>query len=311
MNKLIRQAFTLIELLVVIAIIGILSGMIVVSMNGVTEKATIAKSQIFSNSLRNAIMLNLISDWKFDQVNASDQTADSWNGGNTATLKENGYVGICDTTHCPQLKQSDCVSGNCLYFDGINDYVLHGSNTTLNISGKITIEAWFKTDALSATNQVIVQKSANETHDDPYRLYALLINSNSFPRFSLSTGVAGSQIVLTGNTTIQANKWYYIAGTWDGTTANIYLNGAKDNSTGLAFAGPIGTITTNLRSGNSPINSELFVGYIDNIRLYNETIPAFQIKEQYYAGLNSLFTKGNITKKEYQNKVTNLTIGEK
>ena len=52
MNKFIKQAFTLIELLVVIAIIGILSGLIVVSMSGVTQKATIAKAQVFSNSLR-------------------------------------------------------------------------------------------------------------------------------------------------------------------------------------------------------------------------------------------------------------------
>jgi prepilin-type N-terminal cleavage/methylation domain-containing protein len=54
MNELIKKAFTLIELLVVIAIIGILSGLIVVSMGGVTQKANIAKAQVFSNSLKNA-----------------------------------------------------------------------------------------------------------------------------------------------------------------------------------------------------------------------------------------------------------------
>jgi prepilin-type N-terminal cleavage/methylation domain-containing protein len=58
MKKTVSIAFTLIELLVVIAIIGILSGLIVVTMNGVTQKANIAKAQVFSNSLRNALMLN-------------------------------------------------------------------------------------------------------------------------------------------------------------------------------------------------------------------------------------------------------------
>jgi prepilin-type N-terminal cleavage/methylation domain-containing protein len=63
MNKLLRQAFTLIELLVVIAIIGILSGLIVVSMSGVTQKANIAKAQVFSNSLRNSLMLIIVGEW--------------------------------------------------------------------------------------------------------------------------------------------------------------------------------------------------------------------------------------------------------
>ena len=49
MHKIKQLAFTLIELLVVIAVIGILSGLIVVSMSGVTNKATIAKAQVFSN----------------------------------------------------------------------------------------------------------------------------------------------------------------------------------------------------------------------------------------------------------------------
>ena len=69
MNK--RTAFTLIELLVVIAIIGILSGLIIVSVSGAAQKATIAKAQIFSNSLRNSLMMNMVAEFKLEIGRAS------------------------------------------------------------------------------------------------------------------------------------------------------------------------------------------------------------------------------------------------
>ena len=67
-----EYAFTLIELLVVIAIIGILSGLIITTMSGATESARIAKLKVYSNSVRNTLGANLVSEWKFDNSNAND-----------------------------------------------------------------------------------------------------------------------------------------------------------------------------------------------------------------------------------------------
>ncbi|MFA5431692.1 MAG: fibrinogen-like YCDxxxxGGGW domain-containing protein [Candidatus Paceibacterota bacterium] len=56
MNKLFKTAFTLIELLVVIAIIGILSGLIVVSMNGSINSANDAKRKAGIDTIRKALI---------------------------------------------------------------------------------------------------------------------------------------------------------------------------------------------------------------------------------------------------------------
>ena len=78
------KSFTLIEILVVIVIIGILSAFIIVSMVGVSDKARIAKSQAFANSLRNSLLINLVSEWKLNDGSGTT-ASDSWSA-NTGTL---------------------------------------------------------------------------------------------------------------------------------------------------------------------------------------------------------------------------------
>lgn len=57
MNKLIKTAFTLIELLVVIAIIGILSGLIVISMKGSIDSANDAKRKAGIDTIKKALVI--------------------------------------------------------------------------------------------------------------------------------------------------------------------------------------------------------------------------------------------------------------
>ena len=60
MNKLIKKAFTLIELLVVIAIIGILSGLIVISMNASVNSANDAKRKANIDAIRKALVIEKV-----------------------------------------------------------------------------------------------------------------------------------------------------------------------------------------------------------------------------------------------------------
>jgi len=127
MEKIIKQAFTLIELLVVIAIIGILSGLIIVSMGGITSSATVAKAQVFSNSLRNALMMNLVAEYKLDG-NAND----NWGGRN-------------GTLHGTTTVSSGCPQGTCLSFNGSSDYVNFSDNDAVfNFGSKMTAMIWVK-----------------------------------------------------------------------------------------------------------------------------------------------------------------------
>jgi prepilin-type N-terminal cleavage/methylation domain-containing protein len=299
-----RKSFTLIELLVVIVIIGILAGVIMVSTSSSISKANLAKAQSFCSIVNNELLLNLVSEWTFDEGPTSSGLATN-NDVKDLWGSNNGDI----TSHAPNiLTGSDCIFNKCLQFLGSTSYVTYSDSDSLDIENAITISAWIKTT--STAQQIIAQKSANSTFVDPWRLYALLVTPESSilkVRLSLSTGVVGTQIQLKGNTNVSLNEWHYIVGTWSsGKNAKIYLDGKDDNSTGLAFNNLIGKNNEPFRMANSPTNTERFYGNIDEVRLYNRALSLSEIKQKYIAGLDSLLAKKSISKEDYNQRISEL-----
>ena len=111
-----QRSFTLIELLVVIVIIGILAGVIIVSTSSSISRANFAKAQAFSNTVQQELLLNLVSEWTFD--NESKLGEDTW-GNNDGTVHG-------------AIKETDCVYGSCMRFNGTDDYIGINSSNSLH-----------------------------------------------------------------------------------------------------------------------------------------------------------------------------------
>ncbi|MFA5086653.1 MAG: LamG-like jellyroll fold domain-containing protein [Candidatus Paceibacterota bacterium] len=288
MSRIIRKAFTLIELLVVIAIIGILSGLIVVTMNGVTAKANIAKSQVFSNSLRNALMLNLVSEWKLD-----GNGNDSWSGGNNGTWHGSGGGTNTSANYRPS---SECIFGQCLSFDGTDDYLDFGAGTNLDIANEITVSVWVYPMYSGANEQLIYYKGGpGFTSSGGIRIGT---KNGSF-RVLFWDGANSRNIA---DISYVINNWYSLVFTGrKGDSMRAYLNGSLCPTTS-SFTDGIGASGVNLSIGCSS-GAYCFYGLIDDSRVFNAVLPVSKIEEQYYTGLNGLLISGGISKEEYLSRV--------
>ncbi|MDD4531608.1 MAG: prepilin-type N-terminal cleavage/methylation domain-containing protein, partial [Candidatus Pacebacteria bacterium] len=242
MNKLIRQAFTLIELLVVIAIVSILSGLIVVSMNGITQKATIAKAQIFSNSLRNSLMANLIAEYRFE-----GNTNDSWgnnNGSWTGPLAPNSSA----------TYTSDCLSEQCFSFDGVDDCIT--LNSPIDLSNKeFTLSFWGKELGDSSGQRHAIGLTGSDVR--------LGRNGNALYFYSAN----GSFNLLSGFT--DWNFWHFYVATLKTNDAKIYKDGKSIDSDSSA-----NLLTAAISSFNiGKFSSYFWNGLIADVRIYNTAIP--------------------------------------
>ncbi|MDD5696618.1 MAG: LamG domain-containing protein [Candidatus Pacebacteria bacterium] len=282
-----KKSFTLIEILVVIVIIGILSAFIIVGMSGVSQKATIAKGQAFANSLKNALLINLVSEWKFDELATATNgatIADTWSGGNNGTLSTGDANDKLRTG-------ASCVSGKCLEFDGTNDYVNCGAGTNLDITGALAISVWVYPKTNSAFGGIVIKGG-----DDKFQLVAR--NDGYFEIYvenSSGTGQALSTVPIT------VNAWQHLAAIFNPTAQYLYLykNGAETKVS--CTIGSLRSNSTDFYIGRYSVY--YFNGLVDEVRIYNAAVSASQIQQDYFLGLNNLFRVGEIAESEYLENV--------
>jgi len=158
-------------------------------------------------------------------------------------------------------------SGGSLSFDGVNDYVQTNLNTHYS---QITLSTW----ALRTDTNTFRSLIGKYRGDPPQtESYELLFNNSAGIRFH----VTSSSIDYNNSTT--TGVWYNIVGTYNGTTAKIYLNGMEVSS-GNRTAG---VNSVNFRIGASPRGTNYNNGNIAQVSIYNRALTESEIRQNFNA----------------------------
>ncbi|MDD4358430.1 MAG: LamG domain-containing protein [Candidatus Pacebacteria bacterium] len=292
-----NKSFTLIELLVVIVIVGVLAGVIMVTVSSSVSNATLARAKAFSSNVQNSMLLNLVSEWTFDNIpdtylntaipTTSNYIADEW-GVNDGTVYGD-----------PDLKNgNNCVFGKCISFDGSGDYIDCGNNYSLNITDEVTISMWAKSQEVNSNVRWLIGKGL-------YREAFLLGFYNEKLMFHGSSD-GSSWIYSVNGGTVQNNTWYYIVLTLDKINGvKLYKNGSLSGDDSNVYKLK-STQNNDLYIGRRGYSDEIHLGSIDDVRIYDAALSSAQIKQNYIAGLNSMLANGNISEEEFNQRINNL-----
>lgn len=257
--KINNKGFTLIELLVVISIIGMMSAVVLASVNNAREKGRFAAALKFSGYNTRNLTPNAAAYWNFDEGGTGLTVPDNSENKNNATL-----VGgtTRDNTDTPTKNGSSLVLAASTY--GGAPY-----SPTLNIT-KGTVSAWVKTNNNSSTQAVVVKSGSYNI----YVVNGVVSVKNNTTNLQVSVG-----------TNVSDNKWHHIALSFNnGVTngSNVYVDGQLKLN--LTFPAPTSLNGVGIGSETWNAASNTFTGKLDEVAIYTDVLAADQIKDIYAKG---------------------------
>jgi hypothetical protein len=204
-----------------------------------------------------------VSYWRLDETSgtvAGDQTV-----ANPGT-----YVGS------PTLGAASLVPGEpsdtAVGFNGTTSDVRVGQAGTLNLTSALSLEAWIKPSSLPTAGSfasILTKPESYSLQLDGPTLEFTLIEAGLRMRLQAPAG------------TISAGGSYYVAGTFDGATQRLYVNGAQVAAS--ALSGSADASIGGLYIGSWNGTGEFFAGTIDDAAIYAKALGASQVAAHYAA----------------------------
>jgi len=173
-------------------------------------------------------------------------------------------------------------TGYCLEFNGKGDYVDCGEGPSLDLKDALTLEAWVYPQSRVEGEVGILGKH--------FESFLLSYYGDGQCYWYISSGGNNARTLLT------PGSWHHLAGTFDGKTLRLYLDGklahtaptkfekvksGKHFLLGCVLGDPNATDPFYTRNG-------FFPGRLDEVRVYNRALSESEVRAHFAAGLKPL-----------------------
>jgi hypothetical protein len=160
--------------------------------------------------------------------------------------------------------------GQAFAFNGTTAEVQVPTSATLDLTNGYTIAFWINLPSLPTQLTYIVEKLVSYAEDK-----AVDLNPDGTLGFHIFP-VIHMEAPLNSTTALTLNAWHYVAATYDGAQADIYLDGRLDSSTAVSGSidngtGALGFAHNDTRDGG------YLAGDLDEIRWYSRALSASEI----------------------------------
>jgi hypothetical protein len=189
--------------------------------------------------------------------------------------------------------------GGALTFNGTNALVTIPNSTSLQLSKAMTVEAWVDPSVVDSNWRDVLYKA-----NDNFYLEATS-TAGGAPDGGMIAG--GTYADAFGAQALPANRWSYLAETYDGSTVRLYVNGVQVAS--VAHTGTITTSTNALQIGGDSLYGQFFSGMIDQVRVYNVALAQAQVQADQITPVNDPPPPPNLTAKAISSGEIDLSWG--
>jgi len=222
----------------------------------ISSTSLVAALGLVLTNLAKAADADLAGYWRFDDGSGA-VAFDSSSNGNDGTF--NGDPQWVDGRFAGALE-----------FDGSGDFIDCGNDSSLMISGAVTMTAWIELGAQGIDHKI------GGNQDGANGGYKMSMYNTDRIEFEIRT--PGNAAVLNrnvaGGTTLDVGVWYHVAGVYSQEDGYIrtYVNGVLDRE--LATTDELGASPGNFYIGCEPYNTGAyhFNGVMDDLRLYSRAL---------------------------------------
>lgn len=180
--------------------------------------------------------LQIYYDFQFNSgTSVGDKSGNSFNGTNNGAT----YVPGVDNQLIDEYYGVQLISGD-------SDYINVGNNTSLQITGNITIGIWVINPGVSFDGRIITK--SDDSTQKSWELNYSASMSEAYPEFIISSDGSADSVTVTTTKNVADGDWHHIVATYDGVNAKVFIDGVEEGT--QAYASGIFNSTSDVSIGS-------------------------------------------------------------